>query len=132
MAISIPTAGELRAIVEIIKRVDNPSQELGAVQTDTLLFTAHAKIEAVGGAYYFGAQVNQQTSHRFWFRAIKGKTDVYSFEHGVLLRVKERIYRPVRVTELNNGVYTLIEAIELGVDRPEQGTLLDISEMIDE
>lgn len=127
MPVSEPGAGELNKRIEIFRRVDLPSQEHAAVSEDTTICFVWAKIEPVGSAYWMGSQTEQKTTHRFWVRTIKDKTEPQNLDHGIYFRYKGQIYRPVRVTDCNGrGRFTLIEANELGIDLPEQGTPLGV------
>lgn len=131
MSVSEPLSGELNKRIELFSRVDIPSKELAAVSQDTTICKVWAKIEPTGSAYWLGSQTEQKATHRFWIRTIKGKTEPINIEHGVYVRFKDRAYMPVRVTDCNGrGRFTMIEAQELGIDRPEQGTPLGV--MLDE
>ena len=120
MSISIPTAGELKHKIELFRRVDVPAQTLGAKAQDTFIWRGWAKIEPTGSAYWFNSQTEDKATHRFWIRSIPGITDSYSITHGVLIRKKRQVFRPLRVTDANgDGKWTVIEAKEVGGDSPE-------------
>ena len=121
MPVSIPYAGELTHRIELIKRVDKPSAlNMGAMQEDSVIWKGWAKKEPTGAAYWLGSQTEDRITHRFWVRNIPGVTDVYSLNHGILIREGKQIFRPKRVTDANDlRKWTLIEAQEVGEDRPE-------------
>ena len=120
MSISTPTAGELKHKIELFRRVDIPSTTMAAKAQDTFIWRGCAKIEPTGSAYWFNTQTEDKATHRFWIRAIVGITDSYSITHGVLIRKKKQIFRPLRVTDANgDGKWTVIEAKEIGQDKPE-------------
>lgn len=120
MAISIPESGELKHQVEIIKRIDYPLANHQVNQIDTVIFSCWAKIEPTGSLYWGTVQIDQKATHRFWLRSVAGKTDALSITHGILIKCNDRFYRPTRVTDANgDGVFTVIEACELGDIQPE-------------
>lgn len=127
MTVSVPKSGELKHRVKLIRRIDKPTDTHYAYSDDEVLYECHAKIEPVGATYYFNMQTELRTTHRFWFRAVKGKTDCYSFNHGVLIICKNRLYRPVRVTPCNGeDFFTMVETVEVGENMPERnGSLMD-------
>lgn len=115
MSVSIPKAGELTKRVTLFKRTDNPNAEAGLKNTDTVICTVWAKHEPTGVMYWNATQVDERASDRFWVRQTKGRTDVRSICHGVLLKEGGITYRPVRVTDANGaGTWTIIEAAPLG------------------
>lgn len=120
MSISTPTAGELKHKIELFRRVDVPASTMAAKAQDTFIWRGYAKIEPTGAAYWFNSQTEDKATHRFWIRSIVGITDSYSITHGVLIRKKQQIFRPLRVTDANgDGKWTVIEAKEIGTDKPE-------------
>lgn len=115
MSISIPGAGELNTRIDIVRRIDKPAGGFQVQQEDTVIFTCWAKVEPTGGAYWGASQIENRTTHRFWVRTVNNRTDVYSLNHGVLILMNKRYYRPVRVTDANNmSAFTVIEACEIG------------------
>ena len=124
MAISIPEAGELKHFISLVKRIDYPLKNHEVKQIDYLLFTCWAKIEPTGALYWSSVEVEQKATHRFWFRSVKRKTDSLSISHGVLILCDGRYFRPTRVTDANGeGVFTVVEACELGDIQPENKNL---------
>lgn len=120
MAISIPEAGELKHHIDLIRRVDLPLSNHQVQQIDTLIFSCWAKVEPTGALYWGTVQIDQKATHRFWFRSVHRKTDALSITHGILIKCNDRFYRPTRVTDANgDGVFTVIEACELGDIQPE-------------
>jgi len=122
MAVSVPMPGELNRRIQIFSRTDLPNADDGesAVGTDALLWQCWAKCEPIGSAYWNGVQTEEKATHRFWVRQVKDKTDPQSLSHGVLIQMAKSSFRITRVTDLNDGGrWTLIEAMELGADRPE-------------
>ncbi len=123
--ISTPSAGELKHFVKLIKRVDYPLGNDDCQQVDTLIWKGWAKIEPTGSYYWGVVQVENKATHRIWIRAVAGKSDPLSITHGVLLKIKDRFYRPTRVTDANGeGKFTVIEAQELGVVNAENSNPL--------
>ncbi len=121
MSISTPTSGELRHRITLIRRVEVPDTEVqaGVYQTDTPIMTCWAKIEPTGATYWNNAQVEQKATHRFWFRAVKNKSDSFSISHGVFIKSNGRLYRPIHVRDSNDGVWVVVEAMELGAYKVE-------------
>jgi hypothetical protein len=65
-------------------------------------------------------QTEEKATHRFWVRQVEGYTDPFTLAHGVLLMMRSHSFRITRVTDLNGDrKWTLIEAMELGLDAPE-------------
>ncbi len=123
MSVSVPTAGELRERIQFLLRVDVPTDDGDAAQTDTELWQCWGKMEPIGSAYWGDTQTDERATHRFWVRWVDGHTDPASLSHGVVMQVRGRSYRITRVTDLN-GIrkFVLIEAMELGADNPENMT----------
>ena len=127
MSVSTPKAGELTKRVTIFKRLDDPNDTSGLKNTDTVICTVWAKHEPTGVMYWGATQIETRASDRFWVRATKGKTDVRTICHGVLLTEGSITYRPVRVTDANGaGTWTIIEAAPLGDVSPESSSTSNI------
>ena len=123
MAVSVPTAGELKNRLQFFTRVDAPTDDGDAEQTDTLLWQCWGKCEPIGSAYWGNVQTEEKATHRFWVRQVEGYTDPFTLAHGVLLMMRSHSFRITRVTDLNGDrKWTLIEAMELGLDAPENVT----------
>lgn len=115
MAISTPAAGELNKRVTLFRHVDTPVGYASAESEDTDIMTVWAKIEPTGSIYWGTVQVENKATHRVWIRSYAGRTDAVSIGHGVWVRLGERKFSTVRVTECNGeDKFTLIEVRELG------------------
>lgn len=120
MPVSVPTAGELAKRITLFRHVDVPTGHASAESEDTDIMTVWAKIEPTGSVYWGTVQVEDKATHRIWVRSYAGRTDAVSISHGVWVRLGDRKYSIVRVTELNGeDKFTLIEVRELGTIEAE-------------
>lgn len=115
MSISTPTAGELKHRVTIYRRMDHPVNGHEVVSIDSKICSVFCKIEPMGSMYCNGSQIENKSTHRFWFRTVKGLTDVLGLSRGILIKENNISFIPVRVTDCNgDGFFTLVEAREMG------------------
>lgn len=115
MSVSIPTAGELRHRVSIYSRIDHPVNGHEVESIDELICTVFCKIEPTGSMYFNNIQTENKTTHRFWFRSVKGMTDARSLSRSILIKEGDITYIPIRITQCNGqNFFTMVEARELG------------------
>lgn len=112
-----PQTGELNRRVVIRVWTDEPNALFGIDQKFDAGITRWAAVKPVVGVAYWGAkQIDEETTHRIWFRwGLDTRPQDITGQHVIDWPAENRRYRVIRSTAAGDArQFTMVEVKELG------------------